>query len=63
LAADPVAPFAVFAVFPGNLQRATGNFWRKSWARGGEAAEKTAKRSLFFRCFSLFFSNNAHSQK
>jgi hypothetical protein len=46
---------AVFAVLAANLQRATPPSWRESWATDGPANEKTAKGSLFFRCFQLFY--------
>jgi hypothetical protein len=50
-----LAVFAVFAVFPGNLQRASCRFWQKSWTGDVSAKEKTAKFPLFRRCFRLFF--------
>jgi hypothetical protein len=43
-----------FAVLAGNYQRTTSRFPHKFSAADGSGSEKTAKSSLFFRCYPLF---------
>ena len=44
--------FAIFAVFPGNLQRPANGSRRKSWVADGPAAEITAKFPAVLSLFS-----------
>jgi hypothetical protein len=46
---------AVFAVLAANYQPASSRFRQKCWGADGSVNERTANRSLFFRCSSLFF--------
>ena len=50
------ALLAVFAVLPRNLQRAISRSPQKSWTSTRSTDERTANRSLLFRCFRLFFA-------
>jgi hypothetical protein len=45
---------AVFAVLPGNYQRAAARLPRKSWVSDGSTIGKTANSVAVFRCFLLF---------
>jgi hypothetical protein len=57
-------PLAVFAVFPGNQQRATSHFWRDSWAADDSAAKITAGSHADIRCFfAVFLLENSQSRE
>jgi hypothetical protein len=50
-----VGTLAVFAVVAANYQRTNARYPRKSWVADVLPNRITAKRSLLFRCFLLFF--------
>jgi hypothetical protein len=52
--------FAVFAVFPGNLQPATSRLPRKSWAGDEPTPKITARTLAVFRCSLLFIEKKKH---